>query len=255
MTNLDDKVAVVTGAGSGIGRATTERLATEGARVVVADVDFDGASETVERITSEEGTAIAITVDVSDAAAVEAMVEETLDTYGRIDIAHNNAGIEGSNQPVTELDEAEWQQVIDVNLTGVWLGLKYEIPAMIESGGGAIVNTASIGGLTAVGTPAYVASKHGVIGLTRSTATQYAQKGIRVNAICPGVIDTAMIERGATDEAGTETEEIQQLVQQQPMGRMGQPEEVANTVVWLSSTEASFITGNAFPVEGGYMAL
>jgi NAD(P)-dependent dehydrogenase (short-subunit alcohol dehydrogenase family) len=245
------KTAVVTGAASGIGRATAERFAAEGANVVVADVEAGGAEETVTQIESDGGTAHVVEADVTDPAQVEALVEETVETYGALDIAHNNAGINGDNGPITEQSEENWDRVIDIDLKGVWLGMKYEIPALIENGGGAIVNTSSIGGLSAVGTAPYVASKHGVIGLTRVAATEYAQEDIRVNAVCPGIIDTQMTQ-GAEEES---SDELDQLTQMQPLGRRGTPEEIANAVVWLASEEASFVTGNAYPVEGGYTAL
>lgn len=251
MNGISDSVALVTGAGSGIGRETAKRLAHEGASVVVADIVVEGAEETATQIEADGGTAHVVEADVTDAAQVEALVEETIETYGTLDIAHNNAGIEGDSVPTTEHSEDNWDRVIDINLKGVWLGLKYEIPAMIETGGGAIVNTSSIAGLSAAGTAPYAASKHGVIGLTRVAATEFGDKDIRVNAICPGVIETEMVQR-SQDES---SEELEQFVQMQSLSRMGTPEEIANGVTWLASEEASFVTGNAFPVEGGFMAL
>lgn len=250
MKGLNDSVALVTGGGSGIGRATAERFAREGANVVVADIAVKGAKETVSQIETNGGTARAIEADVTDAAQVEALVSETVDAYGALDIAHNNAGIEGNNAPTAEQSEDDWDRVLDINLKGVWLGLKHEIPAMIESGGGAIVNTSSIAGRAAAGPAPYTASKHGVIGLTRAAATEYAREDVRINAVCPGVIETGMVQRSEEDSS----EQIDQFVQMQPLGRMGTPEEIANAVVWLASEEASFVTGNAFPVEGGYLA-
>jgi len=247
---MDNKTAVVTGAGSGIGRQTARRFAEAGADVVVADVDESGGRGTVDDIESGGGTATFVATDVTDPDDVDSMVETAVETYGGLDIAHNNAGIEGAQSAdLAEHGRSEWLQVIDVNLTGVWQCLKHEIRAM--SDGGAIVNTSSVAGLAAVGNAPYVASKHGVIGLTRVAATEYADAGIRVNAVCPGVIDTPMIDRAESESP----EDLQQFVQMQPLDRKGRPEEVANAVVWLCSEEASFVTGNAYPVDGGYLAV
>jgi len=249
--DLTDKTAIVTGGASGIGRRTAERFGAEGANVVVADVLADEGAETVEEIESAGGTALFVETDVTDPEDAEAMVREAVETYGGLDVAHNNAGIEGDDAPMAEQTEENWARVIDINLKGVWLGMKYELQEMADDGGGAIVNTSSIAGLTAAGGTPYVASKHGVIGLTRVAATEYAQAGVRVNAVCPGVIETPMVERAAEEDP----EGIEQFVQMQPLGRMGRPEEIANAVVWLASEEASFVTGNAYPVDGGFMAL
>lgn len=250
--DFEGKTAIVTGAASGIGRKTAERFAAEGANVVVADIDTDGADETLARIEADGGEARVVEVDVTDSTQVEALVEETVEAYGALDVAHNNAGIEGDDAPMADQTEENWDRVVDIDLKGVWLGMKHEIPAMIESDGdGAIVNTSSIAGLSAAGATPYAASKHGVIGLTRVAATEYAQSGIRVNAVCPGVIDTEMVQRSGEESP----DELEQFVQMQPLGRMGTPEEIANAVVWLASEEASFVTGNAYPVEGGYTAL
>ena len=248
---MNNRTAVVTGAGSGIGRQTARRFAEAGADVVVADVDEAGGRGTVDDIESEGGTATFVATDVTDPDDVDSMVETAVETYGGLDIAHNNAGIEGDQSAdLAEHGRSEWMQVIDVNLTGVWQCLKHEIRAMSDDGG-AIVNTASLAGLRAAGTAPYVASKHGVIGLTRVAATEYADADIRVNAVCPGVIDTPMVDRAEEENP----EALQQLVQMQPLGRKAQPEEVANAVVWLCSEEASFVTGNAYPVDGGYLAV
>lgn len=251
MEGLSDSVALVTGAGSGIGRATAKRFAREGANVVVADIVVEGAKETVDQIKSDGGTAHVVEADVTDGAQVEALVKETVDTYGGLDIAHNNAGIEGESVQTAEQSEDNWDRVIDINLKGVWLGLKHEIPAMIENGGGAIINTSSIAGLSAAGTAPYAASKHGVIGLTRVAATEYAHHDIRVNAVCPGVISTQMVQQSEEENS----EQIDQFMRMQPIERMGTSEEIANAVTWLASEEASFVTGNALPVEGGFTAL
>lgn len=248
--DLADETAIVTGAASGIGRATAERLAAEGANVVVADVQSDGGEETVARLEAAGGSAVFVETDVSDPAAVEAMVQTAVDTYGGLDIAVNNAGIEGANTKLAEVAEADWDRVVDINLKGVFLCLKYELAAMADHGG-AIVNMSSIAGLTGAGGPQYAASKHGIVGLTRVAATQYAQQGVRVNAVCPGVIDTPMVDRVSEETP----EQLERFVQMQPLGRKGTPEEVANAVAWLVSDEASFVTGTAYPVDGGYMAL
>ncbi|WP_345782016.1 glucose 1-dehydrogenase [Natronococcus sp. A-GB1] len=243
---MDGETAIVTGGASGIGRETATRLAREGANVVVADVlDVEGRA-TVEEIESAGGTASFVETDVSDPNAVEAMVAEAVGAYESLDVAVNNAGIEGENDPTAEQTEANWDRVLDINLKGVWLCMKYELQEMAANGGGSIVNTSSIAGLSAAGAAPYAASKHGIVGLTRVAATEYAEADVRVNAVCPGVIETPMVEQAA--------EEIEQFVGMQPLGRMGQPEEVASAVVWLSSDEASFVTGTAYPIDGGFTA-
>jgi NAD(P)-dependent dehydrogenase (short-subunit alcohol dehydrogenase family) len=248
--NFDGKTAIVTGAASGIGRETARRLAADGANVVVTDVDTDGGTETVDLIAEADGVATFVEADVSDSAHAESMVEAALDEYGGLDVAVNNAGIEGETKPLAEQSEDAWDRVIDVNLKGVWLSMKYELPELAADGGGAVVNTSSIAGLVAAGGVPYVASKHGVIGLTRVAATQYAGEDVRVNAVCPGVIDTPMVDRAGEDDP----EAIEQFVGMQPLGRKGTPGEVADAIVWLCSEEASFVTGNAYPVDGGYLA-
>jgi NAD(P)-dependent dehydrogenase (short-subunit alcohol dehydrogenase family) len=248
--DLADKTAIVTGAASGIGKETAARFAREGANVVVADVVADEGQRVVDEIESDGGTATFVETDVSDPAHVEAMVQTAVETYGSVDIAHNNAGIEGRDDPLAEQTEDDWDRVIDINLKGVWLCMKYELKEMVEHGGGAIVNTSSIAGLVAAGGTPYVASKHGVLGLTKVAATQYAGENVRVNAVCPGVIDTAMVQRAAE----ADPDAIEGFVGMQPLGRMGTPEEIANAVVWLCSDEASFVTGTSYPVDGGYMA-
>ena len=248
---LDGKIALITGAGSGIGRASALTFAREGAKVAVADKVVDGGQETVRMVEAAGGTASFIEVDVSDAASVEAMVNATVETYGRIDCAYNNAGIEGQVAPTDSYADDMFDKVIAVNLTGVWLCMKYEIPRLLEQGGGAIVNTASGAGLIGVaGLSAYVASKHGVIGLTKTAALEYAKSGIRVNAVCPGLIQTPMVERLTADQPQLG----EALVAMEPVGRTGRPEEIAESVVWLCSDAASFVTGHAMSVDGGFVA-
>jgi NAD(P)-dependent dehydrogenase (short-subunit alcohol dehydrogenase family) len=245
------KVALVTGAGSGIGRASALTFAREGARVVVADVVVEGGEETVNLIRNTGGEAVFVKADVSQAAEVEALINAAVVTYGRLDCAHNNAGIAGKALTLADDTEENWDRIMAINLKGVWLCMKYEIPQMLKQGGGAIVNTASDAGLIGVRRGgAYVASKHGVVGLTKTAALEYAKAGIRVNAVCPGPIDTPMLQRGASRRPQI----IERMVAAQPGGRLGQPEEIAEAAVWLCSDEASFVTGLPMPVDGGYMA-
>ena len=251
MGQLDGKVALITGAGSGIGRASALAFAREGAKVAVADIVVEGGEETVRMVKEAGGEAFFIKVDVANAADVEAMVNTVVDTYGRIDCAYNNAGIEGRLASTDEYPEDMFDKVIDINLTGVWLCMKYELPHMLKQGGGAIVNTASGAGLIGVsGMSAYVASKHGVIGLTKTAALEYAKSGIRVNAVCPGLIQTPMVERITAEQPQLG----EALVAAEPVGRTGKPEEIAESVVWLSSDAASFVTGHSMSVDGGFVA-
>ncbi len=245
------KVALITGGGSGIGRATAQIFAREGAKVVVADIVVAGGEETVQLIKAAGGEAVFVKADVARTTDVEAMVKKAVDTYGRLDCAFNNAGIEGVIRPTAEYGEEQWDRVLAVNLKGVWLCMKYEILQMLKQGGGAIVNTASVAGLVGLpGFSAYVAAKHGVNGLTRTAALEYAKSGIRVNAVCPGAIRTAMFERGVRDNPGLEG----QIVAMEPVGRMAAPEEVGEAVVWLCSDAASFVTGLPMAVDGGWVA-
>jgi NAD(P)-dependent dehydrogenase (short-subunit alcohol dehydrogenase family) len=249
---LDGKVALVTGGASGIGRATALTFAREGAKLVVADMNEEGGRQTVHILTENGGDATFVQVDVSNATEVEAMISKTVGTYGRLDCAHNNAGILGTPFiPMTDYTEDEWDQIMKINLKGVWLCMKYEIPQMLQQGGGAIVNTASGAGLVGSASfPIYDASKHGVVGLTKSAALQYAKQGIRVNCVCPGVIRTPMVQQGI--EANPQFEEG--AITRNPSGRFGKPEEVAEAVVWLCSGAASFVTGHAMSVDGGSLA-
>jgi NAD(P)-dependent dehydrogenase (short-subunit alcohol dehydrogenase family) len=248
---VEGKVALVTGGASGIGRATALTFAREGAKLVIADLNADGGQQTVHMITEQGGEAIFVRTDVSKAVEVQALISKAVETYGRLDCAHNNAGIAGGGRALTaEYPEERWQQVIAVNLTGVWFCMKYEIPQMLSHGSGAIVNTASAAGLVGGrGISAYVASKHGVVGLTKTAALEYAQQGIRVNCVCPGAIQTPM-----TDRAWSDPERRARVIASEPIGRIGNPEEVAEAVVWLCSDAASFVTGHAMSIDGGLVA-
>ena len=249
---VNGKIVLVTGGGSGIGRATSLALVREGAKVMIADYNAKGGEETVKMIKEKGGVASFMHADVSVTKQVEAMIQKTVETYGRIDGAHNNAGIEGRTADTADCTEEVFDRTIAINLKAVWLCMKYEIPQMLKQGGGAIVNTASIAGLCGFnGLPAYVASKHGVVGLTRTAALEYARRNIRVNCVCPGVINTPMVERliDSSPEYGkTELEAME------PVGRMGKPEEIAEGVVWLMSDAASFVTGHPMVIDGGWVA-
>jgi NAD(P)-dependent dehydrogenase (short-subunit alcohol dehydrogenase family) len=245
------KVALVTGASSGIGRATALAFAREGAKVVVADVTVEGGEETVAQVKRAGGEAIFVKTDVSKAVEVEALVAKAVATYGRLDCAHNNAGVAGNAKTIVDDTEDNWDRILAINLKGVWLCMKYEIAHMLKQGGGAIVNTASGAGLIGVRRGgAYVASKHGVVGLTKTAVLEYAKAGIRVNCICPGPIDTPMLQ----GIGGSNQVVIERMVAAQPGGRLGEPAEIAEAAVWLCSDAASFITGLPMPVDGGYTA-
>lgn len=244
-----EKVAIVTGGSFGIGRAAAIAFAKRGAKVVVADWIED--TETLNFINSIGGEAIFVKCDVSHDEDVKLMVEKAVSLYGRLDFAFNNAGIEGLSAPTHECTNENWDRTIGINLKGVWLCMKYEIEQMLKEGKGVIVNNASIAGLVGFqNIPAYVASKHGVIGLTKNAALEYSRLGIRVNVVCPGVIKTPMIDRFT----GKSKEVERQFESMEPVGRMGRPEEVAETVIWLCSDASSFITGDAIPVDGGWTA-
>jgi NAD(P)-dependent dehydrogenase (short-subunit alcohol dehydrogenase family) len=248
---LQGKVAIVTGGGSGIGRATSLVFASEGAKVVVVDVVTQGGEETVKMIRDTNGEATFFKADVSQAEQVKAMVDKTMEVFGRLDCAANNAGISPAPISTSRCSEESWDKVIAINLKGVFLCMKFELPKMLKGGGGSIVNTASMVGLIGDGGhPAYAASKHGVVGLTKTTAIQYGKTGIRVNAVCPGVIRTPMSEKSFEEHPELRAASIGMA----PMDRFAEPEEVARAIVWLCSSEASFITGHALPVDGGYVA-
>ncbi len=249
MGEFDGRVALVTGAASGIGRASARLFAEAGATVVVADIDLDGARETVALVESGGGRASAVAVDVADAGSVADMVARTVSDHGRLDIAHNNAGIMGAGADIIDMDDAVWQRGIDVMLTGVYLCMKHEIPHMIEQGKGAVVNTSSGAGL--IGFPGqanYVAAKHGVIGLTKAAALEYVTRGVRVNAICPGTARSRMVDEWMDGSAEAEAE----VAALHPIGRIAEPEEIARAALWLASDAASFVVGVALPVDGGY---
>jgi NAD(P)-dependent dehydrogenase (short-subunit alcohol dehydrogenase family) len=243
------KVALVTGAASGIGWATALMFARNGARVAVADIDLPGATRTAESIAAAGGEAVAVEVDVADPGSVRAMVGRTVERFGGLDIAHNNAGVVGAGASIADMPDETWQRGIGVMLSGVFYCMKHEIPEMLRRGGGAIVNTSSGAGL--IGFPGmadYVAAKHGVIGLTKSAALEYIGQGIRINAVCPGTARSRMV---ADWMQGDEAAE-KGIAALHPIGRIAEPEEIAEAVLWLASDSASFVLGVAMPVDGGY---
>jgi len=248
MKQLENKVALITGAGSGIGKATALLFAEQGAKVVVSDINEDNGSSAVEELKKNGGDAFFIKADSSKPEDNEALVKQTIQKYGRLDIAVNNAGIGGPLSPTGEYPIDGWQKVIDINLSGVFYGLRYQIPAMQEKGG-SIINVASI--LGQAGTkfsPAYVAAKHGVVGLTRAAALEYANKNIRINSVGPGYIKTPLVMKSLDDAARNA------LVGLHPIGRLGESEEIAELILWLASSKSSFVTGAYYPIDGGYLA-
>ena len=248
---LEGKVSLITGGGSGIGKASALAFAREGSKVVVADVNVEGGEQTVRLIQDTGGEATFVRADVSNSGDVSDMVSHAVQTYNRLDCAFNNAGISGGRGRIHEYTEDDWSRVLNINLTGVWLCMKYEIIQMLKQGGGAVVNTASVMGLVGGSrSPAYGATKHGVVGLTKTGAVDYAQEAIRINAVCPGYIRTPMIEQSILSDPVAE----ERVVSRHPMHRLGTPEEIAEAVVWLCSDAASFVTGHAMTVDGGYVA-
>jgi NAD(P)-dependent dehydrogenase (short-subunit alcohol dehydrogenase family) len=250
MTLFDGKVALVTGGGSGIGQAACHLYAREGAKVVVSDIDEKGGNETVRAIQASGGDAAFVRADASSPGNCQAMVDYALEQYGRLDIALNNAGIGGEANLTADYSIEGWQRVIEINLSGVFYSMKYEIPVMLKSGGGAIVNMASILGQVGFDqSSAYVAAKHGVVGLTKNAAIEYIKQGIRINSVGPAFISTPLI---AALEQDKQAHDL--LVSLHPIGRLGTSQEVAELVIWLSSDKASFVTGSYYPVDGGYLA-
>jgi NAD(P)-dependent dehydrogenase (short-subunit alcohol dehydrogenase family) len=248
---FDGKVALVTGGSTGIGRATALKFAAEGASVVIADINVSQGQLIAEQINQNNGKSIFVPTDVSSPTQVSNLIDKTVETYGKLDFAFNNAGIEGVMASTVDCTEENWDRTIDINLKGVWLCMKYEIPTMLKQGGGVIVNMASVAGLVGfAGLPAYAASKGGVIQLTKTAALEFSKSGIRINAVCPGAIQTSMIERIESADEGIKDV----LTNAHPIGRIGKPEEVADVVIWLCSEQSSFVVGYPIAIDGGYLA-
>jgi len=249
MKSLDHKVAIVTGASSGIGEAIAITFAAEGAQVVVSDINEEGGNKVVEKIKSNGGEAVFVKADTSKPEDNEKLVAETVKHFGKLDIAVNNAGIGGPGAIAADYTIEDWDKVIAINLSGVFYGLRYQIPALLANGGGSIINMASV--LGQVGTPlspAYVAAKHGVVGLTKSAALGYADQKVRINAVGPGYIKTPLLEKSLTEQ------QLDGLVKQHPIGRLGESQEIAELVLWLASDKASFVTATYYAADGGFLA-
>lgn len=249
--DLTNKIAFISGAANGIGKATALLFSRSGAKVAVVDVQDEAGEAVAQSIRSNGGEAVYIHCDVSNRAEIKRAIERTVESFGGIDLAFNNAGIEGEAGFTADCSEDNWDRTIAINLTGVWLAMKYQIPEMIKRGGGAIVNCSSIAGIVGTaGVPAYNASKHGVVGLTETAALEYINQNIRINAVCPGVIHTPMIDRFTRGDDAA----VKGLVASEPIGRMGRPEEVAEAVAWLCSDASTFVIGHAMPIDGGWVA-
>ena len=249
--SFENKVALVTGAASGMGLAAAEAFAASGASVALADINEAAVRKVAQRLTGAGLKVIAIACDVTDEAQVRKMVEQTVSAFGRLDAAFNNAGVQSLAVDTADATSEEYDRVTAINLKSVWLCMKYELLQMRKQGSGAIVNNSSIGGLIGIpGRAIYHATKHGVIGMTKSAALEYAAKGIRINAICPGAIETPMV----ADMIAREPETMKDILKEQPIGRFGKPEEIASTVLWLCSPGAGFVIGHALAVDGGYTA-
>jgi NAD(P)-dependent dehydrogenase (short-subunit alcohol dehydrogenase family) len=249
---FEKKVVLITGAASGIGRDTAVAFAEKGATVVVSDVQKEGLDETADLIQKDGGEVTAIITDVSKEEEVKSMIDKIVEKYGRLDAACNNAGVGGVSAATADYTSEQWDHVLNINLKGQWLCMKYQIPVMLQNKGGSIVNVASILGTVGfANAPAYVASKHGLVGLTKAAALEYSAKGIRVNAIAPAFIETPMLEQAGLT---TDPEMKKMLVGLHPIGRLGKPREVADAIVWMASEEASFVTGHTLLVDGGYIS-
>ena len=251
MKLLENKVAIITGAGSGLGEETAHLFAKEGAKVVVSDIDEDAANKVVSAIKKDSGEAFFIKADTSNPEEIEQLVKKTVDKYGGLHIAVNNAGISGPQEPIADYPVDGWQKIIDISLSGVFYGIKYQIPAMIKSGGGSIINMSSIlGQVGQAASAGYVAAKHAVVGLTKTAAIDYGKKNIRVNAVGPGFVYTGMVNEDTMGKEG-----IQDLESKHAMGRLGKPKEIAEMCLFLASEKSSFSTGDYYPVDGGYLAI